>query len=185
MVRRLVLRITAVGRQAVGAIPAETTSDPAVAAHSESLAAAAACAACAVRNDTEAAQQPTKARQMAPGRQSLRQAAQAVLAAWDAGANRDGLPDAIDRLRATLAGPATRPATSGVRQPRQGTKQETLLALLRRPKGASGPQLIEAAGWAPHRIRSFPAGLARKGIASMVLERIRQVSPNKEGARGR
>jgi hypothetical protein len=48
----VVLPITEVGRQAVGAIPAETTSDPTVAAHSESLAAAAACAACAVRNDT-------------------------------------------------------------------------------------------------------------------------------------
>jgi hypothetical protein len=56
--------------------------------------------------------------------------------------------------------------------------------LLRRSEGASGPQLIEATGWAPHTVRGFLAGLACKGIAVTVLERVRQVDPNKTGAKG-
>ena len=59
-----------------------------------------------------------------------------------------------------------------------------MLALLRRPEGASGPQLIEATGWAPHTVRGFLAGLARKGVEVSVLERVRQVGPNKVGAAG-
>lgn len=59
-----------------------------------------------------------------------------------------------------------------------------MLALLRRPEGASGPQLIEATGWAPHTVRGFLGGLSRKGIAVSVLERVRQVGPNKAGAKG-
>jgi hypothetical protein len=33
-------------------------------------------------------------------------------------------------------------------------------------------------------VRGFLAGLKRKGITVEVLERIRQVGPNKEGAKG-
>ena len=59
-----------------------------------------------------------------------------------------------------------------------------VLALLRRPEGASGPQLQEATGWAPHTVRGFLAGLGRKGVAVAVLERVRQVGPGKAGAAG-
>jgi hypothetical protein len=69
------------------------------------------------------------------------------------------------------------------RAPRQGTKQETVLALLRRPEGASGPD-IAATGWAPHTVRGFLAGLKRRGVAVLVHERVRQVGPGKEGAKG-
>ncbi len=70
------------------------------------------------------------------------------------------------------------------RAPRPDTKQATVLALLRRPEGASGPQMVEATGWAPHTVRGFLAGLAKKGITVTVLERVRQVGPGKEGAKG-
>jgi hypothetical protein len=53
-----------------------------------------------------------------------------------------------------------------------------VLALLRHPEGASGPQLIEATRWAPHAIRGFLADLTRKGITLIILERVRQVGPN-------
>jgi hypothetical protein len=33
-------------------------------------------------------------------------------------------------------------------------------------------------------VRGFFAGLKKKGIAVAVLERVRQVGPNKEGAKG-
>ena len=59
-----------------------------------------------------------------------------------------------------------------------------MLALLRRAEGASGPQLIGATGWAPHTVRGFFAGLKKKGIEVSVLERVRQVGPNKQGAKG-
>jgi hypothetical protein len=59
-----------------------------------------------------------------------------------------------------------------------------VLAMLARDEGASGPQIAEAMGWAPHTVRGFLAGLGRKGIMVEVLERIRQVGPNKVGATG-
>ena len=39
-------------------------------------------------------------------------------------------------------------------------------------------------GWAPHTVRGFLAGLAKKGIPVEVLERVRQIGPNKQGAKG-
>jgi uncharacterized protein DUF3489 len=39
-------------------------------------------------------------------------------------------------------------------------------------------------GWAPHTVRSFLAGLAKKGMAVEVMERVRQIGPNKQGAKG-
>jgi hypothetical protein len=56
--------------------------------------------------------------------------------------------------------------------------------MLRRAEGVSGPAIAEATGWAPHTVRGFLAGLARKGITVEVLERVRQVGPNKTGAKG-
>jgi hypothetical protein len=51
--------------------------------------------------------------------------------------------------------------------------------MLRRDEGASGPQIAEAMGWASHTVRGFLAGLAKKGIKVDILERIRQIGPNK------
>jgi protein gp37 len=74
---------------------------------------------------------------------------------------------------------------AGARKPREGTKQEAVLAMLRRPEGATVAQIAEATGWAPHTVRGFFAGLKkRQGITVEVRERVRQVGPNKEGARG-
>ena len=123
-----------------------------------------------------------------PRRTALLAAAQAVLAAWDDGENRDtDIIGALERpmasLRALLAGPALRTAGEP-RKPREGTKQETVLTMLRRTEGASGPQIAEATGWASHTVRGFLAGLKKKGITVETLERVRMVGPNKEGAKG-
>ena len=77
-----------------------------------------------------------------------------------------------------------KPGTIPSGSTRGGTKQEAVLALLRRPEGASGLQIAEATGWAPHTVRGFLALLGKKGIQVTVLERVRQVGPNKEGAKG-
>jgi hypothetical protein len=59
-------------------------------------------------------------------------------------------------MRSVLSRRGTR-ATGAPRKPHQGTKEEVVLAMLRRPEGATVAQ---------------------------IAERIRQVSPNKQGAAG-
>jgi hypothetical protein len=139
----------------------------------------------------EAAEAARAAPTPAP-RAGLRDAAAAVLAAWDDEANREtdviaALESPMEALRALLA---TKPARvtrepGAPRKPREGTKQETVLALLRREEGATIAQICEATGWQPHTVRGFFAGLKkRQGISVIAAERIRMVGPNKEGAKG-
>jgi hypothetical protein len=124
-------------------------------------------------------------------RTSLRDAAAAVLAAWDDEANRAtdmiaALDTPMEALRTLLAGkPARAPREAGApRKPREGTKQEQVLAMLRRPEGATVAQIAEATGWAQHTVRGFFAGLKKKGHAVEVKSRERMVGPNKTGAKG-
>ena len=118
-------------------------------------------------------------------RPGLHAAAQAVVAAWDeADGGRPDLSTAIDKLRAALTRPAgvrTR-ETSGL--PRPDTKRAAVLALLRRPEGATVAQVADETGWATHTVRGFFAGLKKAGTPVGVLERVRQVGPGREGAKG-
>jgi hypothetical protein len=111
-------------------------------------------------------------------RQGLRDAAQAVLAAQDAG---QPLEAPLAALRAAMAKPGRPPRTAAPRQPRQGTKQQAVLDLLHRPEGASVAQVMEATGWQPHTVRGFFAGLKKPGMDLQVLERVRQVGPDRQG----
>ena len=123
----------------------------------------------------------------AQSRRALRAAAEAVLVAWDAASDRAGLEDVITKLRTALAGKsAGAPRAAGApRRPREGTKQQQVLTLLRRPEGATIAQIAEATGWQPHTVRGFFAGLKkRQGVTVEVAERIRQVGPNKQAAKG-
>ncbi|OYW08523.1 MAG: hypothetical protein B7Z53_04600 [Rhodospirillales bacterium 12-71-4] len=128
-------------------------------------------------------------------RASLRDTAAAILAAWDDQAARFGTHDgdligALDApmaaLRTLLAGKPARAAREpgAARKPREGTKQEQVLAMLRRPEGATVAQIAEATGWAQHTVRGFFAGLKKKGHAVEVKSRERMVGPNKTGAKG-
>jgi len=147
----------------------------------------------APRGEDAPAPEPAQAAPVAPTpRANLRDAAAAVLAAWDDEANREtdivgALDGPMEALRALLA---TKPARTlreagAPRKPREGTKQETVLAMLRREEGATIAQICEATGWQQHTVRGFFAGLKkRQGITVIAAERIRQVGPNKEGARG-
>jgi hypothetical protein len=130
------------------------------------------------------------ARGAAP-RANLRDAAAAVLAAWMNEANRESdiiaaLEAPMDALRATLAAKPGRPAQEpgAPRKPREGTKQQAVLAMLRREEGATVAQIAEATGWASHTVRGFLAGLKKKGSQVTTLERVRMVGPNKERAKG-
>nr|WP_280856220.1 DUF3489 domain-containing protein [Pararoseomonas indoligenes] len=85
----------------------------------------------------------------------------------------------------TRAG-ANRPARdpSVPRRPREGTKNQTVLTRLRREMGATLTGIMDATGWAQHTVRGFLARLKKKGHAVEVLERVRQVGPGAQGAKG-
>ncbi len=124
----------------------------------------------------------------APSRVSLQQAAEAVLGAWIDETNREtdmiaALEAPMAALRLALVGKPARPASSP-RGPREGTKQQAVLALLRRDEGATIAQIMEATAWQSHTVRGFLAGLKKKGTQVDVLDRVRQVGPNREGAKG-
>jgi hypothetical protein len=159
------------------ATPDEAHSSPAVA-----------CAAPEGQQAPDPAVCAPEAAKAAPAsttRASLRHAAQRVLNAWDDEiSQRADLPNAIAALRAIVVKRAPVQCPAGPRQPREGTKQQQVLALLRRPEGATVAQVADAAGWANHTVGGFFAGLKKRGFEASVLERVRQVGPGKEGAKG-
>jgi predicted ArsR family transcriptional regulator len=88
-------------------------------------------------------------------------------------------------LRLALGERAPRTTTAEARKPRENTKQAQVLAMLRQPEGATAAQIAEAMSWAPHTVRGFFAGLkTRHGITVTAAERVRQVGPNQQGAKG-
>ena len=89
----------------------------------------------------------------------------------------------MEALRSLLAEKAPR-VTNAPRKPREGTKQEAVLTLLRRTEGATIAQIMETTSWAGHTCRGFLAGLKKKGIKVETLERVRMVGPNRDGAKG-
>jgi Protein of unknown function (DUF3489) len=177
---RIALRITDTGLRAIGVDPGEE-GDAATNAQPDESSDATEAGAPERPSDAGQAGSPP-----APTpRATLREAAQAVLDAWDDDADRGALAGPMERLRAMLAkrSPAARDA-GAPGKPREGTKQGMVLAMLRRPEGATVAQIAEATGWAPHTVRGFFAGLKKKAIEVAVLERVRRVGPNKEGAKG-
>ena len=179
--RTLMLRATEDGLAAVGAANKTGTDAPTAADDA---------ATATTEPHTALADEPAHTAAVAPARATLRQAAQAVLDAWTSEANRDPdilatLEGPMQRLRDVLAERAPRQTASTPRAPRKNTKQAQVLAMLRRPEGATVAQIAEAMAWAPHTVRGFFAGLkTRQGIVVEAAERIRQVGPDKQGAKG-
>ncbi len=58
------------------------------------------------------------------------------------------------------------------------------MTLLRRDEGATIAQVIDTTARQQHTVRGFLAGPKRRGIIVEALERVRQVRPNKQGAKG-
>lgn len=60
--------------------------------------------------------------------------------------------------------PATLITTQTTRTTREGTKQAVLIDLLKRPEGATLPQMTEATGWQVHTVRGAMAGALKKKL---------------------
>ena len=61
----------------------------------------------------------------------------------------------------TSAAPEPAPKT---RTPREGTKQATLIAMLRAPNGATIEEIMAATGWQSHTVRGAMAGALKKKL---------------------
>ena len=71
--------------------------------------------------------------------------------------------------RTSKAKPKSRPKTpkSKAHQspgPREGSKQAQLIAMLRRAKGATIDEVVEALEWQPHTVRGAIAGTLKKKL---------------------
>lgn len=68
---------------------------------------------------------------------------------------------------------------------REGTKQAAMIAMLRRPEGATVEQIADITGWQNHTIRGAIAGALKKKLGlTIAAERVRNVGPNRVGGRG-
>jgi predicted ArsR family transcriptional regulator len=88
--------------------------------------------------------------------------------------------------RAQSGAPAdTQPDAAATGTPRAGTKQALMIALLKRPAGATVEQIAAATGWQHHTIRGAISGALKKRLGLTVETiRTREVGPNKTGAKG-
>ena len=91
-----------------------------------------------------------------------------ALAATDTQADKDDAVAAPEpEVATTGADGATQAATVATTKPRrkrEGTKQELLIEMLRRPEGATIDQIAEATGWRNHSIRGAISGAIKKKL---------------------
>ena len=89
----------------------------------------------------------------------------------------------VGETDAPTEGPATDTPTETetapkARTPREGTKQATLIAMLRAPEGATIEEIMAATGWQSHTVRGAMAGALKKKLGL-------EVTSEKAEGRGR
>ena len=87
-----------------------------------------------------------------------------TLIVTDAGLAAIGIETESPREPHTEGPAAAQPATPKERKTREGTKQALVIEMLRRPEGATIPEIVEATAWAPHTTRGFFAGALKKKL---------------------
>ena len=83
----------------------------------------------------------------------------------DATADEAGHGTTVTEVAPTAPAGATSRAQ---RTPREGTKQATLIAMLRAPDGATIAEIVAATGWQPHTVRGAMAGALKKKLGLVV-----------------
>lgn len=68
----------------------------------------------------------------------------------------------------TEAAPTEGATVSKPRTPREGTKQATLIAMLRAPEGATIEEIVAATGWRSHTVRGAMSGALKKKLGLKV-----------------
>jgi hypothetical protein len=112
-----------------------------------------------------------------------------TLVATDAGLAAIGIEpeDANTAPAGALGSPTGEPAPDiptepeaapRTRTPREGTKQATLIAMLRAPEGATIEEIVAATGWQSHTVRGAMAGALKKKLGL-------EVNSEKVDGRGR
>jgi hypothetical protein len=81
----------------------------------------------------------------------------------DANTAPAGATDAPSEEHAPDTPTETEPAPK-TRTPREGTKQATLIAMLRAPDGATIDEIVAALDWRPHTVRGALAGALKKKL---------------------
>jgi DNA-binding MarR family transcriptional regulator len=95
----------------------------------------------------------------------------------------DAEADAAEAPANVEADPKARPKSPKTKEPktprtRDGTKQAQLIAMLRRAKGATIDEVVEALEWQPHTVRGAIAGALKKKLGL-------DVTSEKDEKRGR
>jgi hypothetical protein len=112
----------------------------------------------APNTETQEQKAPTKAK----GAKQARRVAPAKPKATKKTTPTKNAPKAKTAIKAPKA---TKPKAAGVRA---GSKTETILDLLRRPKGATLPEIMEASSWQAHSCRGFISGTLGKKMGLTV-----------------
>jgi hypothetical protein len=79
----------------------------------------------------------------------------------------DSAPEAADEAPSAEVSqdtPTEPAAAPKARSPREGTKQATLIAMLRAPEGATIEEIMAATGWRSHTVRGAMAGALKKKL---------------------
>lgn len=94
---------------------------------------------------------------------------EAAVTAAEAGWSKDKAARTRPRTRENERSEVSRGEAERVRSTRQNSKQAQVIAMLRRPEGATIRQIVEATGWQPHTVRGTMAGALKKKLGLTIV----------------